>query len=125
MCEICKTLFPLGVIAIVSFIPKTQSVQPSFTIETISATCVTEINDLDIQAIGNSIVITAPMQTPNPCYSVEGDVKISGNDIEIDLSAVPKQDVCIQCVGEVTGKVVIPNLSKGMYGVDVKTLIEL
>lgn len=94
---------------------------PNFTIETISSTCLSEQHDLDMRAEGNSIVITAPIQTPNPCYSVVGDVKINGRDIYVDLSAVSKQDTCIQCIGEVTGKVVIQNLTKGTYNIKINT----
>lgn len=94
---------------------------PPFTIETISSACMSEEHDLDIRAEGDSIVIIAPIQTANPCYSVVGDVKFSGGDIEVDLSAVSKQNVCIQCIGEVTGKVVIQNLTKETYAVKVRT----
>lgn len=96
-------------------------IEPNFTIETISATCMTEKHDLDIKVRESSIVIITPVQTPNPCYSIVGDVKISGNNIEIDLSAFSNQDICIQCVGEVTGKIVIQNLTKENYYVIVKT----
>lgn len=114
----------VAVIALIVAI-ETLTVQksiPPFTIETISSTCMTGEHDLDIRAEGSSIVIIAPIQTANPCYSVVGDVRFSGRDIEVDLSAVSKQGICIQCIGEVTGKVVIQNLTKGSYGVKVKTL---
>ena len=114
-----------GVILIITIVILQKSTLPElksdFTIETISSTCMTEEHDLDIRALGNSIVIIAPIQTPNPCYSIVGDVKFSGRDIEVDLSAVSKQGICIQCIGDVTGKVVIQNLTKGTYGVEVKT----
>ena len=119
-----KVLIPLVIVLALVVVIEILTVQkpaPLFTIETISSTCMTENHELDIRAVGNSIVITAPIQTPNPCYSVVGDVKFSGMDIDVDLSAVSKQDVCIQCIGEVTGKVVIQNLTKGIYGVKVKT----
>ena len=119
-----KVLIPLVIVLALVAVIEILTVQkpaPLFTIETISPTCMAENHELDIRAVGNSIVITAPIQTPNPCYSVVGDVKFSGMDIDVDLSAVSKQDVCIQCIGEVTGKVVIQNLTKGIYGVKVKT----
>jgi len=119
-----KVLLPLVIVValVVIGILYVQKSAPLFTIETISSTCMAEKHELDIRSEGNSIVITAPLQTPNPCYSAVGDVKFSGKDIDVDLSAVSKQDVCIQCIGEVTGKVVIQNLTKGTYEVKVKTL---
>ena len=115
-----------GLAAVVALIVSVEllaspEVNPAFKIDTVSSACMSEQHDLDIRAVGNSVVITAPMQTPNPCYSIVGDVKFSGRDIEVDLSAASKQEICIQCVGEVTGKVVIQNLTKGGYGVTVKT----
>jgi len=110
----------IALIVVIAILTVQKSI-PSFTIETISSTCMTGEHDLDIRAEGNSIVIIAPIQTPNPCYSVVGDVKFSGRNIEVDLSAVSKQGVCIQCIGEVTGKVVIQNLTKGTYSVKIKT----
>lgn len=110
----------IAVIVVVEILTVQKSIPP-FAIETISSTCMSEEHDLDIRAEGNSIVIIAPMQTPNPCYSVAGDVKFSGRDIEVDLSASSKQGICIQCIGEVTGKVGIQNLTKGTYGVKVET----
>ncbi len=124
MQTIYKVLVPIVVVIVLVVAIEILTVQksiPPFTIETISSTCMSEEHDLDVRAEGDSIVIIAPMQTPNPCYSVAGDVKFSGRDIEVDLSAVSKQTVCIQCVGEVTGKVVIQNLTKGTYSVKVKT----
>lgn len=124
MCRACETLFPLvAVVLIIAIVaisvgPKTI---PSFTIETFSSSCVAEGHDLDIRTSGNSVVITAGILTPNPCYSVVGNVKFLGKKIEVDLSAVSKQGYCIQCIGEVTGKVVIQNLTKGTYDVQVKT----
>jgi len=119
-----KALIPfvivVAVVVMIELLPVQKSA-PSFTIETISSTCMSEEHELDIRGEGNSIVITAPIQTPNPCYSVAGDVKFSGRDIEVDLSAISKQGVCIQCIGEVTGKVVIQNLTKEIYAVSVKT----
>jgi len=114
---------PLVVVIALIVAIETLTVQksiPPFTIETISSTCMTGERDLDIRAEGDSIVIIAPIQTPNPCYSVVGDVKFSGRDIEVDLSAVSKKEFCIQCIGEVTGKVVVQNLTKGTYGVKLK-----
>ncbi len=124
MQTIYKVLVPLVIVITLVVAIETLTVQksiPSFTIETISSTCMTGERDLDIRAEGNSIVIIAPIQTPNPCYSAVGDVKFSGRDIEVDLSAFSKQGTCIQCIGEVIGKVVVQNLTKGSYGIKVAT----
>ncbi len=124
MRSIFKALIPLVIIVaivVVIEILAEQKLTPNFTIETLSSTCISEENDLDIRAEGNSIVIKAPIQTSNPCYAVAGDVKFFGRNIEVDLTAFSKQGICIQCIGEVTGKVVIQNLTKGNYGVKVKT----
>lgn len=94
---------------------------PTFAIETVSSTCMSEPHDLEISAEGKSIVITAPLFTPNPCYSVTGDVRFNGRNVDVDLTPVYRGGVCIQCLGEVTGKVVIQNLSAGSYNVKVTT----
>ena len=124
-CKGCEVLFPLAIavaiLLVIVSLTQSSKHNPAFTIETISSTCMTEMNDFDIRAEGNSITVIAPIQTPNPCYSVIGDVKFSGRDIDVDLFAVSKQNICIQCTGEVTGKVVIQNLTKGTY--DVKVII--
>ncbi len=124
MRDLYRILFALvivvAVLVVLKILPTRQSI-PDFTIETTSSTCMSEEHALDIRAVGNSIVITAPIQTPTPCYSIVGDVKISVEEIEVDLSTVSKQNACIQCVGEVTGKVIIQNLTKGVYGVKVNT----
>ena len=111
----------ISIIIIVEMLAVKSPAVPTFTIETVSSTCMTGEQDLDIRAVENSIVIIAPIQTPNPCYSVTGDVKFSGGDIEVELSTVSKQEICVQCIGEVIGKVVIQNLPKGIYGVKLRT----
>ena len=98
---------------------------PNFTVETISALCSvsssnSEKSDIQIKAEGNNIVVTAPVKTPTPCYIVAGNVKMTGKNIDIELTPSPKESVCIQCVGEVTAKVVVQNLTKGVYGVKLK-----
>lgn len=129
MCNTCEWSIPLaGVVIIISIlvITSTMNSQPStnihnFTIETISATCMTEGQNLDVRSDGNSIIISVPIKTPNPCYDVKGDVKINDKNIEVDLSTVAKPEICIGCIGEVTGKVTINNLSKGTYSVKIIT----
>lgn len=95
-----RILLYLIIIALVVVVFIGRETAPNFTIETASAVCSTgEQNDLDIRASGNSIVIMAPVATPNPCYFVVGDVKFGDKDIEVDLNVLPKQDACIQCTG--------------------------
>lgn len=97
-------------------------VEPAWTVETISAGCGTvEDGELDIRAVGSSIVITAPMQTSNPCYDAAADVSFDGSNILVEIRAESRGGVCIECVGKVVGRVTISNLAPGVYGVDVRT----
>ncbi len=90
--------------------------------ETLSAECGTVVDgELDIRAVGNSIVITIPMQTSVPCYDAVADVSIDGNAILVEINAESRGEVCIECVGRVVGRVTISNLAPGTYGLDVRT----
>ncbi len=96
--------------------------EPVWNVETISAECGSvEDVDLDIRAVGNSIVVTAPMQTSNPCYDAAADVSIDGGDILVEIRAESRGGVCIECIGRVVGRVTISNLAPGNYGLDVRT----
>jgi hypothetical protein len=69
-----------------------------------------------------------PIQTPTPCYEVEGTVSSFGSDIVVDLRTVQKGEVCVECIGVVVAKVTISNLDKGLYTLQVnapdKAIIE-
>lgn len=124
MRNILNKLIPLAiVISIVSLtaILTTSKQTPSkpegisFSIGTLSASCLFEPKDLDVRTVNRTLEIIVPMIAETPCYHVVGDVKVADNDIEVFLSMVPSQNYCTQCVGEITGKVVIQNLEKGVY----------
>ncbi len=120
-----KSLIPLAiVILIVSLVLVVISQLepiPNYTIDTISSACFSEPHDIAISAEKSSIAIVVFMVTPNPCYSASGIVNFTDKEIDVELIPLPKQGVCIQCIGKVTGKVVIQNLTKGAYGIKVKT----
>lgn len=96
------------------------TVKPEWKVETVSAECATGEGDLDIRAVGTSIIITAPMQTSTPCYDAVADVTMDGNRIVVEIGAVTQGVICVECVGEVVGRVTISNLAAGSYTVDVR-----
>ena len=120
-----KQLIPLAlailIVSLVLVVISQREPTPVYTIDTYSSACLSEAHDIAISAEGNSIMVIAPMVTPNPCYSASGTVNFIGKEINVELIPLPKQEICVQCIGEVTGKVVIQNLTKGVYGVDVRT----
>ncbi len=95
--------------------------QPPLTIETLSTKCRSEQTPSDIRAVGNTIIIIEAIETPNPCYEVKGEVTIEGTEIVVKLKPENTGDLCIQCIGEVVGRVTIPNLPMGIYSVKLET----
>jgi hypothetical protein len=89
--------------------------------ETLSATCKSNDTPLDIDVIGNTIVIKKALPTPHPCHVMRGEMKITGNKIEVNLHPKSKDTVCIQCIGEVVGQITISNLPKGTYSLVLET----
>lgn len=105
-------------------------VQPSFQrgkyvydIQTISNVC--SFDEFPQQNVatsgGDTIIITMPIQTPTPCYTVKGTVNLFGSDMSVNLQTEKNSDTCAQCVGTVVAKVTISNLDKGTYSVQINT----
>ncbi len=110
----------LVVLAVIFIQPATQRSKYIYDIQTISNKCTfDEYPQQDVRAVGNSIVVTMPIQTPTPCYEVKGDVGFFGSDIVVNLRTEKVGEVCVQCVGIVVAKVSISNLDKGLYGLQV------
>lgn len=111
------------VVLVVVFIqPSTQRGKYVYDIQTISSKCSFDENpEQDIRAIGKSIVITMPIQTPTPCYEVKGSVDFFGSDIVVNLKTEKKGEVCVECIGVVAAKVTISNLDKGTYNLQVNS----
>ncbi|MBI2084293.1 MAG: hypothetical protein HYT70_01615 [Candidatus Aenigmarchaeota archaeon] len=122
-----KYLVPVALlligVSIVLFLVSQNGVTSSYSIKTISQTCFTEPHDLDVRGESNSIIITAPMSTPNPCYYAGGNVDFRNGDINVRLIPFPEGgvQVCVQCIGEIVGEVVVQNLSSGVHEVNVTT----
>jgi type 1 fimbria pilin len=94
----------------------------TYQIETIANKCTFDVSpEQEISAAGKTIIVVMPIQTPTPCYEIEGTVSSTGNDIRVDLRTVKKGDVCVECVGVVTARVTISNLADGTYNVQVNT----
>ena len=109
------------VIAVVLVRPGTH-IQYDYRVETISNKCTfDESPEQDNRAVSNSIVIIMPIQTPTPCYEVEGKVSSVGTDLIVDLDVKEKGEVCVECVGITVARVTISNLDKGTYGLQVNT----
>ncbi len=110
----------LVIVAIVLVQPSTQRAKYVYDIDTVSNVCnFDEFQKQDIRAVRNSIVIVMPIQTPTPCYEVEGTVSSFGSDIVVNLQTKKKGEVCVECIGVVVAKVTISNLDKGTYGLQV------
>lgn len=102
--------------------PTTQSARFSYEVETISNTCTfDEFPGQDISVSGNSIIITLPIQTPTPCYEVKGTVTQSGGRLDVNLETEQVGEFCVECVGTVVGKVMISNLAKGTYDIQINS----
>ena len=46
---------------------------------------------------------------------------IEGTEIVVRLEPESRGEVCVQCIGEVVGKVTLPDLPKGIYSVTLQT----
>lgn len=93
---------------------------PRISFETMSAGCKSGDTQGDIRTDGNTIIVTEAVTTPNPCYKIRGKVKIEGTDIVVRLEPENEGELCIQCVGEIIGKVSVSGLQSGMYSVRVE-----
>jgi hypothetical protein len=90
--------------------------------ETVSSACLSgERGEMDIRASGSSIVITAPIETPTPCHTIDALATLQDGTITVVMSARQGEGFCIQCVGVVTARATIPSLAPGIYGLDVRT----
>jgi len=115
-------LLAMVVVAVVIVQPGTQSSKYVFQVETISNTCTfDEYQQQDVRTVGDSILIVMPIQTATPCYDAEGTVSFYGNDVTVNLDAVKKGEVCVECVGIVVARVTISNLDSGLYNVQINT----
>lgn len=111
-----------AVLAVVFIQPSTQTGKYVYNIETISNKCSFDENpQQSIRAIGDSIEIVMPIQTPTPCYEVKGNVGFFENDIVVNLETQKVGEVCVQCVGVVVAKVTIANLDPGSYSLQINT----
>jgi|GEM_PF-3578403 len=110
----------LAVVGNRTFQPAEVSVP--ITAETISSACISgERGEIGITAAGSSIVITVPIETPTPCYEVRAEATMKEGTIAVSVSTDPKGGFCAQCLGIVVGRITIPNLSPGTYGLTVAT----
>ncbi len=95
-----------------------------YIISTDSSSCSSgAMDEINIRPEGSSVTIFVPLTTPNPCYIVGGNVNFVDGRIDVNIFPVPSKEstVCIQCIGEITGKVLIQNLEKGSYVITIKT----
>ena len=91
-------------------------------VEILSSSCLSgQSLDMDIMDIENSIVITAPIETPTPCYDINSNATLAGNNIDIKFYTFPKPGICIQCVGIVVTKATVRDLDPGIYSLKVTT----
>lgn len=110
----------VAVVALVLIQPATQRGKYVYQIDTTSNKCTFDENpEQSIEAGRSSMTITVPIQTPTPCYEVQGDVSFYGSDIVVNLKTVKKGETCAECIGVVAAKVTISNLDRGTYSVQI------
>lgn len=94
--------------------------QASF--ESLQAACLSgERGAIEVRAAGSSIIITAPIQTPTPCYDVSGEAAMEGRSIRVVFRTAAKPGICVQCLGLVTGRATLSGIAPGSYEVEVTT----
>ena len=95
-------------------------VRPDFFVETISASCQSQpLLSTNVTVEGRTVTITDALMTPNPCYTMEASVEIRGEELHVKFFPKQRKGMCVQCLGEVVGKVTIPDLPTGDYTVTV------
>jgi hypothetical protein len=112
----------VGIGGLVVALVSPNSTLPAVDVRTTSADCaVATIPVTEARATGRTIVITAEMDTPNPCFRVTGSVEVLGTRIVGSLAVVSTNSACIQCLGRVVGEVTISNLQPGVYTLQIDT----
>lgn len=53
------------------------------------------------ERIGSEVRFSGAISTSNPCYDLSASHSVSGNTIQIDISAEYKGGMCIMCTGAV------------------------
>jgi hypothetical protein len=110
------------VLAVIFIQPGSETGKYVVQVETISNKCTFDENpQQDIRAVGDSIVIIMPIQTPTPCYEVEGVVNFFRNDITVNLQTKKMEGMCAECIGVTVARVTISNLDRGDYTLQINT----
>ncbi|MBI4894793.1 MAG: hypothetical protein HY833_03600 [Candidatus Aenigmarchaeota archaeon] len=109
------------VLAVVFIQPGSETGKYVYQVETIDNKCTfDEYQQQDIRAVGDSILIVMPIQTPTPCYEVQGSVDFFRSDITVNLQTKKRAEACTaECVGVTVARVVISNLDSGTYGLQI------
>lgn len=108
------------VLAVIFIQPGSETGKYVVQVETISNKCTFDENpQQDIRAVGDSIVITMPIQTPTPCYEVDGSVSFFRSDITVNLQTRKMDGMCVECVGVTVARVTISNLDSGDYTLQI------
>jgi len=108
------------VLAVVFVQPGSETGKYITQIETISNKCTFEESpQQDIRVIGDTIVITMPIQTPTRCYEVSGSVSFFRNDITVNLQTRKMDGTCEECVGVTVARVTVSNLDPGDYTLQI------
>ena len=94
---------------------------PQVGFDTLSAKCKSAESSSEVMVDGDNILIIEAIETPNPCYRLVGDVKLDKMEISVRFELEPSNKLCIQCTGEIIGKVTIPHLINGTYLITIHT----
>ncbi len=124
MARTVTTLMPLVLLLLLlsqcASMPRTYP-PPPYTVETLTAACQSRPVLPEIRVAGNSVILTEAIQTPNPCYTIRGHVEMTDHHLDVELYPVRREEVCVQCIGELVGRITITDLPAGDYSVTLRT----
>jgi hypothetical protein len=95
--------------------------QPPYLVETVSATCQSRLSEPSIDVRDDTLIVTESLQTPNPCYGVEGTAVLVDHQITVEFFPDDRGGACIECLGTIVGRITITDLPPGDYTVMVHT----
>ena len=75
--------------------------QTQLSFESGSGSCASGPAEFNAERIGSEVRFSGAISTSNPCYELSASHSVSGNTIQIDISAEYKGGMCIQCTGTV------------------------
>ena len=94
----------------------TQSIQPQveITLETAPEGSRDDTPTI-VTASADNTVLSGVISTPNPCYTIEGDIAADGRDLTLTVTARSKPGICVQMLGSFAYQARVTGLASGNY----------